>query len=212
MAICCNEIARYRIGGIHSHGAAFVPVAGRCGAAGAINLDIRRWREQSRRPRGRGRRPACSRCWPISSAASLTVGDQRGARDLWHADEGAEHWTAWRRTAGSAKGAPTRPGAHHAVGAGAASRLDGRACRRHARSGASSARSSSSRRTTPSAARPAATGSRARVGLDDPLHVDYSWDEVRIGDRFVLTSDGVHGVAAAPPGELAAQSGSGRSG
>lgn len=32
------------------------------------------------------------------------------------------------------------------------------------------------------------------VGLDDVLHVDYQQGEARIGDCFVLTSDGVHGV------------------
>jgi len=43
------------------------------------------------------------------------------------------------------------------------------------------------------------------VGLDEILHVDYLQGEVRIGDRFVLTSDGVHGVLKARRiGELAA--------
>jgi serine/threonine protein phosphatase PrpC len=32
------------------------------------------------------------------------------------------------------------------------------------------------------------------VGLDDVLHVDSMQGEARLGDRFVLTSDGVHGV------------------
>ena len=44
------------------------------------------------------------------------------------------------------------------------------------------------------------------VGLDDLLHVDYLQGEARIGDRFVLTSDGVHGVLRPRRlGELAAQ-------
>ena len=32
------------------------------------------------------------------------------------------------------------------------------------------------------------------VGLEDHVRVDYSQGEVRVGDCFVLTSDGVHGV------------------
>jgi serine/threonine protein phosphatase PrpC len=32
------------------------------------------------------------------------------------------------------------------------------------------------------------------VGLDDIVHVDYLQGEARLGDRYVLTSDGVHGV------------------
>jgi serine/threonine protein phosphatase PrpC len=44
------------------------------------------------------------------------------------------------------------------------------------------------------------------VGLDELLHVDYLQGEARIGDRFVLTSDGVHGVLKPRRlGELAAQ-------
>jgi serine/threonine protein phosphatase PrpC len=44
------------------------------------------------------------------------------------------------------------------------------------------------------------------VGLDEVLHVDYLQGEVRIGDCFVLTSDGVHGVLRSRQiGALAAQ-------
>lgn len=44
------------------------------------------------------------------------------------------------------------------------------------------------------------------VGLDDGLHVDYLQGEAHIGDCFVLTSDGVHGVLRPRRiGELAAQ-------
>jgi len=44
------------------------------------------------------------------------------------------------------------------------------------------------------------------VGLDDVLHVDYQQGEARIGDCFVLTSDGVHGVLKPRQiGELAVQ-------
>lgn len=32
------------------------------------------------------------------------------------------------------------------------------------------------------------------IGLDDLVHVDYLQGEARLGDRYVLTSDGVHGV------------------
>lgn len=34
------------------------------------------------------------------------------------------------------------------------------------------------------------------IGLDDTVRVDYAQGEVQIGDHFVLTSDGVHGVLA----------------
>jgi serine/threonine protein phosphatase PrpC len=40
------------------------------------------------------------------------------------------------------------------------------------------------------------------VGLDDTVRVDYAQGEVQIGDCFVLTSDGVHGVLA--PARIAA--------
>jgi serine/threonine protein phosphatase PrpC len=44
------------------------------------------------------------------------------------------------------------------------------------------------------------------VGLDEILHVDYLQGEARIGDRYVLTSDGVHGVLKPRRlGELTAQ-------
>ena len=51
------------------------------------------------------------------------------------------------------------------------------------------------------------------VGLDDLLHVDYLQGEARIGDRFVLTSDGVHGVLRpAPPRRTGGAGQRGRSG
>ncbi|MBI5719923.1 MAG: bifunctional protein-serine/threonine kinase/phosphatase [Burkholderiales bacterium] len=40
------------------------------------------------------------------------------------------------------------------------------------------------------------------IGLDDTVRVDYSQGEVQVGDRFLLTSDGVHGVLA--PARIAA--------
>jgi serine/threonine protein phosphatase PrpC len=44
------------------------------------------------------------------------------------------------------------------------------------------------------------------LGLDDGLHVDYLQGEARLGDCFVLTSDGVHGVLRPRRiGELAGQ-------
>lgn len=44
------------------------------------------------------------------------------------------------------------------------------------------------------------------VGLDDGLHVDYLQGEARLGDCFVLTTDGVHGVLRPRRiGELAVQ-------
>lgn len=44
------------------------------------------------------------------------------------------------------------------------------------------------------------------VGLDDGLHVDYLQGEARVGDTFVLTTDGVHGsLRPRRLGELAAQ-------
>lgn len=44
------------------------------------------------------------------------------------------------------------------------------------------------------------------VGLDEVLHVDSLQGEARLGDRFVLTSDGVHGVLRPRRlGEIAAQ-------
>ncbi len=37
------------------------------------------------------------------------------------------------------------------------------------------------------------------IGLDDAVRIDYAQGELQVGDRFVLTSDGVHGVLTAPP-------------
>ena len=46
------------------------------------------------------------------------------------------------------------------------------------------------------------------VGLDDQVRIDYAQGEVRVGDCFVLTTDGVHGVLKdARIGELALRSG-----
>jgi serine/threonine protein phosphatase PrpC len=45
------------------------------------------------------------------------------------------------------------------------------------------------------------------VGLDESLHVDYTQGEARIGDRFVLTTDGVHG--ALKPRRIGALAGQG---
>ena len=56
-----------------------------------------------------------------------------------------------------------------------------------------------------------APGLRSRltraVGLDDAVRVDYHQGDVRLGDSFVLTSDGVHGVLK--PGVLASLAGLG---
>ena len=56
-----------------------------------------------------------------------------------------------------------------------------------------------------------APGLRSRltraVGLDDQVRVDYQQGDVRLGDSFVLTSDGVHGVLK--PGLLASLAGPG---
>ena len=41
------------------------------------------------------------------------------------------------------------------------------------------------------------------VGLDDVVRVDYLQGEARIGDSFVLTTDGVHGDAQAAPASAA---------
>ncbi|HEX2010996.1 MAG TPA: bifunctional protein-serine/threonine kinase/phosphatase, partial [Roseateles sp.] len=43
------------------------------------------------------------------------------------------------------------------------------------------------------------------IGLDDVVRVDYAQGELRVGDRLLLTSDGVHGVLA--PKRLAALAG-----
>ena len=56
-----------------------------------------------------------------------------------------------------------------------------------------------------------APGLRSRltraVGLDDQVRVDYEQGDVRLGDSFVLTTDGVHGVLK--PAQLAALAGPG---
>ena len=56
-----------------------------------------------------------------------------------------------------------------------------------------------------------APGLRSRltraVGLDDQVRVDYEQGDVRLGDSFVLTSDGVHGVLK--PGVMAGLAGPG---
>jgi len=45
------------------------------------------------------------------------------------------------------------------------------------------------------------------IGLDDAVRIDYAQGEVQVGDRYLLTSDGVHGSLAA--GRLAALAGEG---
>lgn len=45
------------------------------------------------------------------------------------------------------------------------------------------------------------------IGLEDAVRIDYAQGEVQVGDRFVLTSDGVHGALAA--GRLATLAGEG---
>ena len=50
------------------------------------------------------------------------------------------------------------------------------------------------------------------IGLDDPVRVDYLQGELRPGDAFVLTSDGVHGVLGGAQIVQMAQQGSAQEG
>ena len=58
-----------------------------------------------------------------------------------------------------------------------------------------------------------ASGLTRAIGLEDAVRIDYAQGEAQVGDRYLLTSDGVHGVLAAPriaalAGEGAAQAAS----